>query len=237
MSRFALASAVALTTAEAATLTLTYSDCGSTHGHVDSMSPTSFATGKEVTITGTGTIDEDITAATLTAEASALGTQLCKVSGDGKSDLSCVLPLGAATITIPALPLPLAKGTLNLPVKVTTAAAVPPSLASLDLKLTGNDQNGESAICLQAHTDASVSSEDAFEAFKAKYGKVYNGDEDEHRQTYAANMQWAAENSNAEVQFGENQFADLTTEQHGACLQLRRHHQRGHRVLVPVQGR
>merc|ERR1712072_132169 len=79
------------------------------------------------------------------------------------------------------------------------------------------------------HSDASyptVSSavlsakNDAFEAFKAKYGKVYNGDEDEHRATYEANMQWAAENSNDQVQFGENQFSDLNTEQYRVAAGL-----------------
>merc|ERR1719428_1230116 len=71
------------------------------------------------------------------------------------------------------------------------------------------------------HSDASyptvsgsVAASDAYEAFKAKYGKAYNGDEDsEHRQTYESNMAWAAANSNDEIQFGENQFADLTQEQ------------------------
>merc|ERR1719428_2142957 len=59
-----------------------------------------------------------------------------------------------------------------------------------------------------------------WESFKQTYGKVYNGDEDEHRATYEANMQWAAENSNDEVQFGENQFADLTTEQYRTAAGL-----------------
>jgi len=180
MARLALASAVALTTAEAGTLKLTYSDCGSTHGKVTSMSPTSFATGKTVTITGTGTLDEDVTAVAVTATISALGTQLCKVSGDGKSDLVCKLPLGAATITVPALPLPIAKGTLSLPVLVTTSASIPPSLANVDIHLTANDQNGQSAVCLDAHTAASVSSGDdraKYEEWKAAYGS--NGGEEE----------------------------------------------------------
>merc|ERR1711998_781999 len=89
---------------------------------------------------------------------SALGTQLTSCSGDGTSDVVCNLPLNTGKITVPKLPLPLSAGTLNLPVKVETSAAIPPSLASVDIHLTGNDQNGESAICLDAHTDASVSS-------------------------------------------------------------------------------
>merc|ERR1712232_1153234 len=49
---------------------------------------------------------------------------------------------------------------------------------------------------------------------------VYNGDEDEHRMTYQTNMAWAEEHSNADVQFGENQFADLTTEQYTVAAGL-----------------
>merc|ERR1711998_82267 len=58
------------------TLKLTWSDCGSTHGKVTGMSPTSFSTGTTAMITGTGTIDEDVTSAKLSATISALGTQL-----------------------------------------------------------------------------------------------------------------------------------------------------------------
>merc|ERR1712072_120435 len=98
---------------------------------------------------------EDVTSASLKATISALGAELTNCAGDGTSDIVCNLPLNTGSITVPALPFPLAKGTLNLPVKVTTSAAIPASLASVDIHLTGTDQNGESAICLDAHTDAS----------------------------------------------------------------------------------
>merc|ERR1712178_348485 len=137
------------------TLNLTYKDCGSKHGKVISMSPTTFSTGTEVTIMGTGTIDEDVTAASLKATVSALGTKLSDCSGDGKTDMVCQLPLNTGSITVPALPFPLKAGTLNLPVKVATSESIPASLASVDIHLTGDDQNGESAICLDAHTAAS----------------------------------------------------------------------------------
>merc|ERR1719267_396215 len=113
---------------------------------------------------GTGTIDEDVTAASLKATISALGTKLSDCSGDGKSDMVCQLPLNTGSITVPALPFPLKAGALNLPVKVSTSEAIPASLASVDIHLTGDDQNGESAICLDAHTDASKFSEAALAA-------------------------------------------------------------------------
>jgi len=215
MSRLVLASSV-LAAAEAGTLSITFSDCGSKHGKVTSLSPTSFSTGTTATITGTGTIDEDVTAAKITATISALGTQLTSCNGDGTKDIVCELPLNTGSITVPALPFPLAKGTLNLPVKVTTSASIPASLASVDIHLTGDDQNGESAICLDVHTSASLSADDKWEAFKAKYGKVYNGvdQESRHKQVYESNMEWAALNSDDVTQFGENQFADLTQDQY-----------------------
>jgi cathepsin F len=179
MSRFVAASAV-LAAAEAGTLSLTFSDCGSKHGKVSGLSPTSFSTGTTATITGTGTIDEDVTSASIKATISALGTQLTSCSGDGTKDIVCNLPLNTGSITVPALPLPLKAGTLNLPVKVTTSASIPASLASVDIHLTGDDQNGESAICLDVHTSASVSSSDdraKYAEWQAAFGS--NGGEEE----------------------------------------------------------
>merc|ERR1711904_310012 len=59
---------------------------------------------------------------------------------------------------------------------------------------------------------------DAFELFKAKYNKVYNGDEDEHRATYEANMAYYEDINSQGLSYtlGENQFTDLTQEQYRA---------------------
>merc|ERR1711977_127678 len=108
------------------------------------------------------------------------GTQLTSCSGDGTSDMVCQLPLNTGSITVPALPFPLKAGALNLPVKVSTSEAIPASLASVDIHLTGDDQNGESAICLDVHTSASVSSGDdsaKWEEWKAAFGSN-SGDEE-----------------------------------------------------------
>jgi len=157
MSRFVLASA-ALAAAEAGTLSITYEDCGSKHGVVTGLSPNSVQTGTTARVTGTGTIDEDVTAVNIAATVSVLGTKLTDCSGDGTSDIVCTLPLGTGSVTVPALPFPLAKGTLTLPVVVTTSSVIPASLANVDIHLTAADQNGESAICLDVHTAASLAS-------------------------------------------------------------------------------
>jgi len=157
MSRLALASVLA--TAEAGTLAVTWKDCGAKHGKVTDLKPLEVQTGTTATVTGTGTVDEDVTAGHFTATVSALGTKLKECSGDGKKDIVCELPMGVGKITLKALPFPLKKGTLQIPVEVKTSKAIPTQLANVDVHVAATDQNGESAICLDVHTAAKVDEE------------------------------------------------------------------------------
>jgi len=216
MFRFALLPLAA----EAATLAVTWSDCGAKHATVTDVSPSTIHTGATETITGTGTLDEEVTSAKFTATVSALGTKLTDCSGDATSDITCTLPMGVGKIVVKAVSYPLAAGTVKIPVSVQTSSVIPPSLANVDVHITATEQNGDSVICLDVHTAQQKLAAGDFDAFKARYGKVYNGDEDEHRATYEANMARAAAESTDEVQFGENQFADLTQEQYRAAAGL-----------------
>jgi len=219
MFRFALATTLA--TAEAATLAVTWSDCGAKHATVTDLQPTTIKTGKTETVTGTGTVDEDITTASFTATVSALGAQLSSCSGDGTKDIVCSLPMGVGKITVKALSFPIKQGPVSIPVEVQTSILIPASLANVDVHIAATEQNAETVICMDVHTSKALNSDDAWESFKATYGKVYNGDDEAAaRQVYEANTQWAAENSNDEVQFGENQFSDLTTEQYRVAAGL-----------------
>jgi cathepsin L len=57
--------------------------------------------------------------------------------------------------------------------------------------------------------------------YKATHNLAFNGDEDDaFKATYESNMEWAASNSNDEVQFGATQFAHLTQEQYVAAAGL-----------------
>jgi cathepsin L len=217
MVRSVLAASV-LATAEAATLAVTWSDCGAKHATVTDVQPTTIHTGATETLTGTGTVDEDVTAAKFTATVSALGATLTTCSGDATSDIVCTLPMGVGKITVKAVPFPLKAGTVQIPVEVQTSSAIPPSLANVDVHIAAVDQNGDDTICLDVHTSQQRSWED----FKQRYGKVFNGPdhEAEHEAVYRSNMQWADENSNAEIQYGENQFADMTTAQYRVAAGL-----------------
>jgi hypothetical protein len=154
MSRLALASVLA--TAEAGTLAVTWKDCGAKHGKVTDLKPLSIETGSTVTVTGTGTVDEEVTAGHFTATVSALGTKITECSGDGTKDIVCSLPMGVGSVTLKALPFPLAKGTVTIPVEITTSPKIPASLANVDVHVAATEQNGEDAICLDVHAAAKV---------------------------------------------------------------------------------
>jgi len=145
--------------AEAGTLAVTYQDCGAKHAQVTDLQPTTIHTGATETMIGTGTSDEDVTSAHFTATVSAMGAQLSSCSGDGTQDIVCNLPAGTGKVTVKALTFPIAKGTVSIPVEVQTSRFLPASLASVDVHVAAEDQNGESVICLDVHTAKAMSEE------------------------------------------------------------------------------
>merc|ERR1712151_324452 len=122
-------------------------------GTVTGLEPSSIATGSTARLTGTGTVDEDVTSAQFKATVSAKGVQLTSCEGDATQDVVCKLPLGAGSITVKAVDYPLKAGTVNILTDVTTSALIPPSLASVDVHISAQEQNGEDVICLDVHTE------------------------------------------------------------------------------------
>jgi len=138
--------------AQAGSLAVTWSDCGAKHATVTGLKPSSIQTGTTETLTGVGTVDEDVSKAQFTAKVSAAGATLATCSGDGTKDIECKLPLGAGVITLKALTFPIKKGTVEIPVTVKTSSLIPPSLAKVDVHIAATEQNGEDVICLDVHT-------------------------------------------------------------------------------------
>jgi uncharacterized protein YkwD len=137
---------------EAYTLAVTWEDCGAKHAKVTDLQPTSIQTGTTETLTGTGTVDEDVTSAHFSATVKAWFGRIASCDGDGTTDIECKLPFGAGVITVKAVSYPLAKGTVEIPVTVKTGARIPASLAKVDIHIKATEQNGESVICMDAHT-------------------------------------------------------------------------------------
>jgi hypothetical protein len=144
--------------AEAGTLAVTWSDCGAKHATVTDLEPTTIQTGTTESLTGTGTVDEDVTSAHFKATVSAAGVQLTSCEGDATADIDCNLPLGAGKITVKKVVYPLAAGTVNIAVDVQTSSFIPASLAKVDVAIRATEQNGEDVICLDVHTEKQSSS-------------------------------------------------------------------------------
>ena len=167
MASSALALFSAIAAVEAGNLAVTWSDCGAKHATVTALEPSSIQTGSTETLTGTGTVDEDITSAHFSAKVSAAGVQLASCEGDATADIDCNLPLGAGTITVKAVNYPLAAGTVNIVTAVKTSAFIPASLAKVDVAIRATEQNGEDVICLDVHTEKQLSTEADIDCSKA----------------------------------------------------------------------
>jgi C1A family cysteine protease len=176
----------------------------------------------KTTVVGTGTLDADQTSASFSLKVKKGLIPLISGKGNLCEDTSITLPLGAGSFTVKGLDCPIKAGDVSVSVDLDLASTLfedgENALATIHIDATADD-TGDQVLCMDI--DASLGSS-AWEAFKAKYGKVYNGvdHEAEHFQVYSANMKWAAENSNDDVQFGENQFADLTTDQYSVTAGL-----------------
>merc|ERR1719396_268126 len=110
-----------LAAAEAGTLAVTWEDCGAQHAKVTDLQPTSISTGTTQTLTGSGTVDEDVTSAHFSAVVKASGVKLTECDGDATEDITCKLPLGAGSIVVKKVAYPIAAGSVDIPVDVTTS--------------------------------------------------------------------------------------------------------------------
>merc|ERR1712025_1124722 len=95
----------------------------------------------------------EITAAHFTATIKAAGVKVVSCEGDASSDIICKMPLGAGSITVKQLPLPIAAGTITVPAEIKTASVIPASLAKIDAELRATEQNGEDVVCMNIHTE------------------------------------------------------------------------------------
>merc|ERR1719446_1216633 len=128
---------------QGSSLAVTYEDCGAKHAQVTDLQPNVIHTGTEETLVGTGTCDEDVTSAHFTATVSALGSKITECSGDGTKDIVCNLPMGVGSVTLKALPFPIKKGTVSIPVEVKTSSKIPASLVNVDIHVAATEQHGE----------------------------------------------------------------------------------------------
>jgi len=144
-------------TVTAGDLAITWNDCGSatSHGHITEVHPTVISIGGDGSMTGTGTIDKEITGGSFSIVAGAYGVTQ-KYTGLACEAKTFKIPLGLGTVTWGGLACPVAPGNLTQTVTFTTAAIIPSSLARVDISSTAVDQDGEEVNCLHTHLDPSA---------------------------------------------------------------------------------
>merc|ERR1719291_1352664 len=144
--------------ANAASLKLTFNDCGAAHGKVTGLTPNELTLGSKTTVTGTGNVDEAVSGGTFEIDLKA-----SVISQTFKGDLcaakSFSLPLGAGTIAWDGVkcPLSLAKGLVQIPVDITLSSTLPDLLQSVQLTIKGKSTSGDDFLCMQVNTSPSTS--------------------------------------------------------------------------------
>merc|ERR1712184_219399 len=135
--------------AGASKLKLAWTGCGdsSTHTKITGFTPSSITTGQTATMTGTGTLDEDVSGANFDLEMNtAAGKVSCK--GDASQSKTCNLPLGVGSLTFNAMSFPIKKGSTSVSVDLALSSMLPGALAHTETKVTATATGGDQLFCM-----------------------------------------------------------------------------------------
>merc|ERR1719384_820519 len=138
---------------EAASLKVTWKDCGTsgTHGTVTSFSPDSMTMGAETTMTGHGSVNEQVTGGTFDMTMKA-GFITQHFNGDVCTAKTFDLPLGLGSIKWPGMGCPVAKGDTTISMDVNLSSSIPSMMRDATITLNAKDQNGQPLLCMEVMT-------------------------------------------------------------------------------------
>merc|ERR1719310_749800 len=136
------------------TIKLDWSDCGdsSTHGHITSLSPTSVTLGTKTSLTGKGSVDEKIEAATYKVVAKEGFVPIFSHSGDACKPETIKLPMGTGEIDMKGFKCPMSPGSVELDLDLTLSSSIPAKLARTTIELTAQSDTGDKALCAKIKT-------------------------------------------------------------------------------------
>jgi len=139
---------------EGGTLKLDWSDCGdsSTHGHITALTPDTVTLGAKTSLTGKGSIDEDVQGASYKVGAKAGGIPVFSHSGDACKPDTIKLPLGLGEIDMKGFSCPLKAGAAELDLDLTLSANIPAKMAKTDISLTAAASSGDKVLCVDIKT-------------------------------------------------------------------------------------
>jgi len=140
--------------ASAVAVPLTWDDCGdaSTHGHVTDISPLEIPLGTTTTLTGKGTIDQDINSATFSFVAKVGPVPLLKGSGNVCEDNTIKLPLGAGSILVHAIDCPAPAGDVELKLDIEALASAQAMNGLVNIQLDVASDTGDKVLCAHLTT-------------------------------------------------------------------------------------
>jgi cathepsin L len=215
VSLFAVASV-----ANADTINLSYTDCGSssTHAKITSLSPATIEMPGKATIIGSGALDADQTSASFSLKVKKGIIPFVSGKGSICEDTTIKLPLGTGSFTVKGIDCPAKAGDVAVQVELDVLSSLVDdadnSLLSIHIEANADD-TGDQVICLDV--DASLASATDFDAYLNKFGKAYNGDDEytTRKAIYEENMKFIkAENAKGNTHtLGETRFTDITNEE------------------------
>merc|ERR1711959_769323 len=134
-------------------LSLSFKDCGAKHAVTKDVQPTTLQLGADTAITGTGSLDKAVSGGTYDMELKAGGGLIdSHFTGNNCEAKDFQLPLGLGTLSWDGISCPLAAAdSVAIGFHTKLAASLPAALATSDIHLAANDQDGESVLCVDLH--------------------------------------------------------------------------------------
>lgn len=161
MKAFSAATVFVTATAAEAPLTnlaLTWNDCGGV-AKIDTVAPSTVPLGTATKITGSGTSPVKVTGGRFDATVKAGWIPLASCSGPLGPSKVCTLPLGAGSLTLDAIPLPIGPGPASISLTVELSANLPAQLASTTTHATALNEGNQKMVCIDVHLKAGMKDE------------------------------------------------------------------------------
>lgn len=138
-----------LATVTATDYAISWTDCGG-RAKVTSLTPDTITSGTTTTITGSGTLDEDVPSATYEMTIKAGPLSILDHKGDACSGEEISLPLGLGKMSWKGTACPMKTGTVSISLDATLSSVIPPAVANgVKIDITATSASNEKLVCME----------------------------------------------------------------------------------------
>jgi len=229
MKSVMFASTVAVASA-GGSLSVTWEDCGTstTHGKTLDVQPTAITLGEDTAMTGSGTVDKDVSGGTYTIEAKAGGGLIHQTySGNNCEAKTFNLPLGVGSVSWDGLDCPTPAGDQTIGFHVKLAAALPASMATATIAMKAVDQDSEDLICVNVKTAASLGAERTYDKEWAEFQAANGQRNGDIPDAFKANVDYVKQENALQSDYQLSHtgpFAAMSNEEYSQLLGFRNMH-------------